>query len=140
MERTETETRQRLNSQIERLERELTQFKKKLAEEVEQRHMLGRNQDVRIYSIFFLLHFLPSFLLIFSLTLVVFFSVSFISSHFFIPSFFPQPFRSVLLSLIALLVGYELNTRDDENIRPSVAFTITSLKHSACFGSARKPP
>ncbi|XP_024247650.2 nucleoprotein TPR isoform X2 [Oncorhynchus tshawytscha] len=48
MERTETETRQRLNSQIERLERELTQFKKKLAEEVEQRHMLGRNQDAQL--------------------------------------------------------------------------------------------
>uniref|UniRef100_A0A674DEN2 Nucleoprotein TPR n=1 Tax=Salmo trutta TaxID=8032 RepID=A0A674DEN2_SALTR len=48
MERTETETRQRLNSQIERLERELTQFKKKLAEEVEQRHTLGRNQDAQL--------------------------------------------------------------------------------------------
>ncbi|XP_038820048.1 nucleoprotein TPR isoform X3 [Salvelinus namaycush] len=48
MERTETETGQRLNSQIERLERELTQFKKKLAEEVEQRHTLGRNQDAQL--------------------------------------------------------------------------------------------
>uniref|UniRef100_A0A6Q2Z363 Nucleoprotein TPR n=1 Tax=Esox lucius TaxID=8010 RepID=A0A6Q2Z363_ESOLU len=48
MERTDTETRQRLNRQIERLERELTQFKNKLAEEVEQRHMLGRNQDAQL--------------------------------------------------------------------------------------------
>lgn len=80
MERTETETRQRLNSQIERLERELTQFKKKLAEEVEQRHTLGRNQDVRIHSIFFL-------------RVVFFFSVSFISSvTFSSPLSSPNPF------------------------------------------------
>lgn len=128
MERTETETRQRLNSQIERLERELTQFKKKLAEEVEQRHTLGRNQDVRIHSIFFLR------------VVFFFFCLLYLLCHFFIPSFFPQPFRSVLLSLIALLVGYELNIRDHENIRPSVAFTITSLKPSACFCSARVLP
>ncbi|XP_064795477.1 nucleoprotein TPR-like isoform X2 [Oncorhynchus masou masou] len=45
---TETETRQCLNSQIERLERELPQFKKKPAEEVEQRHVLGRNQEAQL--------------------------------------------------------------------------------------------
>ncbi|XP_042185511.1 LOW QUALITY PROTEIN: nucleoprotein TPR [Oncorhynchus tshawytscha] len=48
MECTETETRQCLNSQIERLERELPQFKKKPAKEVEQRHMLGRNQEAQL--------------------------------------------------------------------------------------------
>ncbi|KAL0965926.1 hypothetical protein UPYG_G00288040 [Umbra pygmaea] len=48
MERTETESRQHLNSQIERLEREVIQLKNKLAEEVEQRHSLGRNQDAQL--------------------------------------------------------------------------------------------
>ncbi|XP_064416030.1 translocated promoter region b, nuclear basket protein isoform X2 [Latimeria chalumnae] len=48
LERTETETKHRLNNQIEKQERELAQLKKKLEYEVEQRHLLGRNQDVQI--------------------------------------------------------------------------------------------
>uniref|UniRef100_A0A4W3JII0 Nucleoprotein TPR n=1 Tax=Callorhinchus milii TaxID=7868 RepID=A0A4W3JII0_CALMI len=51
LERAETETRQRLNNQIERQEREITQLKKKLENEVEQRHFLGRNQDVQLVEI-----------------------------------------------------------------------------------------
>uniref|UniRef100_A0A8C9TZ21 Nucleoprotein TPR n=1 Tax=Scleropages formosus TaxID=113540 RepID=A0A8C9TZ21_SCLFO len=48
LERSETETRQRLNNQIEKQEREITQLQKKLEQEVEQRHLLGRNHDVSI--------------------------------------------------------------------------------------------
>ncbi|KAM3865905.1 nucleoprotein TPR-like [Diretmus argenteus] len=48
MERTETETRQRLNSQIERLEAELVAMKTKLDQEVEQRHALGRSMDAQL--------------------------------------------------------------------------------------------
>jgi len=46
LERSETETRQRLNNQIEKLEREISQLKKKLESEVEQRHSLAKNQEV----------------------------------------------------------------------------------------------
>ncbi|XP_007481029.2 nucleoprotein TPR isoform X2 [Monodelphis domestica] len=48
LERSETETKQRLNNQIEKLEREIAQLKKKLENEVEQRHTLTRNQDVQL--------------------------------------------------------------------------------------------
>ncbi|XP_044531711.1 nucleoprotein TPR isoform X3 [Gracilinanus agilis] len=48
LERSETETKQRLNNQIEKLEREIAQLKKKLENEVEQRHTLTRNQDVHL--------------------------------------------------------------------------------------------
>ncbi|XP_078012574.1 nucleoprotein TPR isoform X4 [Phascolarctos cinereus] len=48
LERSETETKQRLNNQIEKLEREISQLKKKLETEVEQRHTLTRNQDVHL--------------------------------------------------------------------------------------------
>ncbi|XP_051854727.1 nucleoprotein TPR isoform X2 [Antechinus flavipes] len=48
LERSETETKQRLNNQIEKLEREISQLKKKLENEVEQRHTLTRNQDVHL--------------------------------------------------------------------------------------------
>ncbi|XP_048845940.1 nucleoprotein TPR isoform X2 [Brienomyrus brachyistius] len=48
LERAETETKQRLCNQIERLEREVAQLKKKLEQEVEQRHMLGRSQDMQL--------------------------------------------------------------------------------------------
>ncbi|XP_068930529.1 nucleoprotein TPR isoform X1 [Petaurus breviceps papuanus] len=48
LERSETETKQRLNNQIEKLEREISQLKKKLESEVEQRHTLTRNQDVHL--------------------------------------------------------------------------------------------
>ncbi|XP_029930034.1 nucleoprotein TPR-like isoform X3 [Myripristis murdjan] len=48
MERTETETRQRMNSQIEHLEAELATMKTKLDREVEQRHALGRDMDAQL--------------------------------------------------------------------------------------------
>ncbi|KAM8838870.1 nucleoprotein TPR-like [Synchiropus picturatus] len=48
MERTETETRQRLNNKIEHLEAELTSMKMKLNQEVAQRHTLGRNMDAQL--------------------------------------------------------------------------------------------
>uniref|UniRef100_A0A673GX79 Nucleoprotein TPR n=1 Tax=Sinocyclocheilus rhinocerous TaxID=307959 RepID=A0A673GX79_9TELE len=48
MERSETETKQRYNNQIQRLEKEIVQLKKKLEQEVEQRHALERNQDVQL--------------------------------------------------------------------------------------------
>ncbi len=48
MERSETETKQRYNNQIQRLEKEIVQLKKKLEQEVEKRHALERNQDVSL--------------------------------------------------------------------------------------------
>uniref|UniRef100_A0ABM5G9B1 Nucleoprotein TPR n=1 Tax=Pogona vitticeps TaxID=103695 RepID=A0ABM5G9B1_9SAUR len=48
LERAETETQQRLNNQIEKLEREIAQLKKKLENEAEQRHVLTKNQDIHL--------------------------------------------------------------------------------------------
>ncbi|XP_070602426.1 nucleoprotein TPR isoform X2 [Erythrolamprus reginae] len=48
LEKGETETRQRLSNQIEKLEREIAQLKKKLENEVEQRHTLSKNQDIHL--------------------------------------------------------------------------------------------
>lgn len=48
LERSETDTRQRLNSQLEKQEREISQLQKRLENEVEQRHLLSRNQEVSI--------------------------------------------------------------------------------------------
>lgn len=48
LERSETETKQRLSSQIEKLEHEISHLKKKLENEVEQRHTLTRNLDVQL--------------------------------------------------------------------------------------------
>ncbi|XP_036199440.1 nucleoprotein TPR isoform X3 [Myotis myotis] len=48
LERSETETKQRLSNQIEKLEHEISHLKKKLENEVEQRHMLTRNLDVQL--------------------------------------------------------------------------------------------
>ncbi|KAM4728904.1 nucleoprotein TPR-like isoform 2-T2 [Anableps anableps] len=48
MELTETETRQRLNNKIEKLEVELASMKTKLEEEVAQRHALGRTMDAQL--------------------------------------------------------------------------------------------
>ncbi|KAL1280197.1 hypothetical protein QQF64_014797, partial [Cirrhinus molitorella] len=48
MERSEMETKQRYNNQIQHLEKEIVQLKKKLEQEVEQRHALERNQDVQL--------------------------------------------------------------------------------------------
>ncbi|XP_010785936.1 nucleoprotein TPR-like, partial [Notothenia coriiceps] len=45
MERTETETRQRLNNKVEHLEAELAAMKTKQDQEVAQRHALGRTMD-----------------------------------------------------------------------------------------------
>ncbi|XP_063057948.1 translocated promoter region b, nuclear basket protein isoform X2 [Engraulis encrasicolus] len=47
LERSETETRQHLNNQIEKQEREISQLQKRLEQEVEQRHILSRNNDVQ---------------------------------------------------------------------------------------------
>ncbi|XP_039411548.1 nucleoprotein TPR isoform X2 [Corvus cornix cornix] len=51
LERSETETKQRLNNQIEKLEREISQLEKKLESEVEQRHSLTKNQEVHILDL-----------------------------------------------------------------------------------------
>ncbi|XP_069912335.1 nucleoprotein TPR isoform X3 [Oryctolagus cuniculus] len=48
LERSETETKQRLSNQIEKLEHEISHLKKKLENEVEQRHTLTRNLDVQL--------------------------------------------------------------------------------------------
>nr|XP_009296772.1 nucleoprotein TPR isoform X1 [Danio rerio] len=48
MERSETETKQRYNNQIQHLEKEIIQLKKRLEQEVEQRHALERNQDTQL--------------------------------------------------------------------------------------------
>ncbi|KAM6948188.1 nucleoprotein TPR [Aplochiton taeniatus] len=48
MDHSDTETRQRLNGQIERLERELIGLKGRLEQEVEQRHALGRSMDAQL--------------------------------------------------------------------------------------------
>uniref|UniRef100_A0A8C7N8F8 Nucleoprotein TPR n=1 Tax=Oncorhynchus kisutch TaxID=8019 RepID=A0A8C7N8F8_ONCKI len=48
LERSETDTRQRLNAQIEKQEREIGQLQKRLEHEVEQRHLLSRNQDLQL--------------------------------------------------------------------------------------------
>ncbi|XP_078498755.1 nucleoprotein TPR isoform X2 [Lissotriton helveticus] len=48
LERSETEIKQRYNNQIEKLEREIAQLKKKLEHEVEQKHLLSKNQDVQL--------------------------------------------------------------------------------------------
>ncbi|RVE73521.1 hypothetical protein OJAV_G00032140 [Oryzias javanicus] len=51
LERSETDVRQRLNSQIEKQEREITQLQKKLEQEVEQRHLLSRNQEIQVIDL-----------------------------------------------------------------------------------------
>uniref|UniRef100_A0A8C7YYH4 Nucleoprotein TPR n=1 Tax=Oryzias sinensis TaxID=183150 RepID=A0A8C7YYH4_9TELE len=48
MERTETETRQRLNNRIEHLEKELVSMKARIEQEVSQRHALGRTMDAQL--------------------------------------------------------------------------------------------
>uniref|UniRef100_A0A4W6CYW4 Nucleoprotein TPR n=1 Tax=Lates calcarifer TaxID=8187 RepID=A0A4W6CYW4_LATCA len=48
LERSETDTRQRLNSQLEKQEREISQLQKRLENEVEQRHLLSRNQEIQL--------------------------------------------------------------------------------------------
>ncbi|XP_040895919.1 translocated promoter region b, nuclear basket protein isoform X2 [Toxotes jaculatrix] len=48
LERSEADTRQRLNSQLEKQEREISQLQKRLENEVEQRHLLSRNQEIQL--------------------------------------------------------------------------------------------
>ncbi|KAG8436525.1 hypothetical protein GDO86_007580 [Hymenochirus boettgeri] len=51
LERSETEIKQRYNNQIDKLEQELAQTKKKLEHEIEQRHLLNRNQDLQVLDL-----------------------------------------------------------------------------------------
>lgn len=46
MERSESDTRQRYANQIVQLEKEIARLKKRVEQEVEQRHTVERNQDV----------------------------------------------------------------------------------------------
>lgn len=48
LERSETEIRQRLNSQLEKQEQQISQLQKRLEQEVEQRHLFSRNQEVSV--------------------------------------------------------------------------------------------
>uniref|UniRef100_A0A672I1M8 Translocated promoter region a, nuclear basket protein n=1 Tax=Salarias fasciatus TaxID=181472 RepID=A0A672I1M8_SALFA len=48
MERTDTETRQRLNNKIEKLEAELSSMKTRMDQEIAQRHALGRTMDAQL--------------------------------------------------------------------------------------------
>ncbi|KAK1896767.1 Nucleoprotein TPR [Dissostichus eleginoides] len=48
LERSETDTRQRLSDQLEKQEREISQLQKRLENEVEQRHLLSRNQEIHL--------------------------------------------------------------------------------------------
>lgn len=50
LERAEADTRQRLNSQIEKQELQISQLQKRLEQEVEQRHLCSRTQEVNIMS------------------------------------------------------------------------------------------
>ncbi|XP_078263731.1 translocated promoter region b, nuclear basket protein isoform X1 [Rhinoraja longicauda] len=51
LERAETETRQRLNNQIEKQERDIEKLKKKCDYEVDQRHLLVRNQEIQLREV-----------------------------------------------------------------------------------------
>ncbi|KAM4548847.1 translocated promoter region b, nuclear basket protein isoform 3-T3 [Odontesthes bonariensis] len=51
LERSETDTRQCLNSQLEKQEREISQLQKRLEQEVEQRHLLSRNQEIQLMDV-----------------------------------------------------------------------------------------
>ncbi|XP_053549834.1 LOW QUALITY PROTEIN: nucleoprotein TPR [Bombina bombina] len=51
LERSETEMKHRYNNQIEKLERELAQTKKKLEHEIEQKHLQSKNQDGQVLDL-----------------------------------------------------------------------------------------
>uniref|UniRef100_A0A8C2I966 Nucleoprotein TPR n=1 Tax=Cyprinus carpio TaxID=7962 RepID=A0A8C2I966_CYPCA len=51
LERSETDTRQRLTAQIEKQEQEITQLLKRLENEVEQKHLLTRNQNIQLMDV-----------------------------------------------------------------------------------------
>lgn len=56
MERSEADTRQHYVNQILQLEKEISQLKKRVEQEVEQRHTVERNQDVSTILIYFLMN------------------------------------------------------------------------------------
>ncbi|XP_056271230.1 translocated promoter region b, nuclear basket protein isoform X2 [Pseudoliparis swirei] len=51
LERSEAETHRRLNGQVEKQEREISQLQKRLEHEVEQRHLLSRNQEIQLMEV-----------------------------------------------------------------------------------------
>ncbi|XP_075689568.1 nucleoprotein TPR isoform X2 [Rhinoderma darwinii] len=51
LERSDAEIRHRYTNQIEKMEQELTQVKKKLEHEIEQKHTTGKNQDVQVLDL-----------------------------------------------------------------------------------------
>ncbi|XP_077389339.1 translocated promoter region b, nuclear basket protein isoform X2 [Festucalex cinctus] len=51
LERSDADTRQRLNGQIEKQEREISQLQKRLENEVEQRYLLSRNQEIQVMEV-----------------------------------------------------------------------------------------
>ncbi|KAM4722857.1 nucleoprotein TPR [Rhinophrynus dorsalis] len=51
LERSDTEIKQRYNNQIEKLEQELAQTKRKLEHEVEQKHLLSKTQDIQVLDL-----------------------------------------------------------------------------------------
>ncbi len=83
MERTETDTRQRLNNKIEQLEAELASMKTRLDQEVAQRHNLGRTMDVCNIYLFNACVFLSASLFCWTLYVIL--------SHYCIPLSPPTP-------------------------------------------------
>ncbi|KAM4739914.1 translocated promoter region b, nuclear basket protein isoform 2-T2 [Anableps anableps] len=51
LERSEADARQRLNSQIEKQEQQISQLQKRLEQEVEQRHLCSRNQEIQLMDV-----------------------------------------------------------------------------------------
>ncbi|XP_014872470.1 nucleoprotein TPR-like, partial [Poecilia latipinna] len=51
LERSEADARQRLNGQIEKQELQISQLQKKLEQEVEQRHLCSRNQEIQLMDV-----------------------------------------------------------------------------------------
>ncbi|XP_037553921.1 translocated promoter region b, nuclear basket protein [Nematolebias whitei] len=51
LERSENEIRQRLNSQLEKQEQQISQLQKRLEQEVEQRHLFSRNQEIQLMEV-----------------------------------------------------------------------------------------
>lgn len=75
MERSEADTRQRYANQIVQLEKEIAQLKKRVEQEVEQRHTVERNQDVS-FALCFLTYYYLSVFLWNSIYLLFFFLIS----------------------------------------------------------------
>ncbi|MED6275380.1 hypothetical protein CHARACLAT_025992, partial [Characodon lateralis] len=51
LERSEADAHQRLNSQIEKQEQQISQLQKRLEQEVEQRHLCSRNQEIQLMDV-----------------------------------------------------------------------------------------